>query len=393
MIPNPAADIKIVSADVRLYAKDEAVNVQSSAFKPVGMLYRGASYFRCVPRALVADSENFTDIITKLTADQLSNRQILPPSVIVEAESAIVWHNHIFTDEGGELRHLYEFMRPGDQVIWTPDTGRLAKAMSNAVDMEGPVLFVGSAGSRNYGHFLVDDLPRLKASNGLPVVMTAYSDEVNEVRRGAAEALGIELRLIDPEIPTRIHNVRYATPVSIHPAVKSQEALAWVGNLSSETTGRRLYVPRITGRRKVVDQAALDGALAEHGFETIDVTGMSFGNQVKVFSEATHVLGVMGAAMTNTVFCRPGTKVGYLAPEHWGDVFYWDLASVCQHDYSAYYCTRADPKIESSASDIIVNPEKFSGFINDFVGRMHELSAVPAHDELGPDYFKDFPAV
>ena len=74
-------------------------------------------------------------------------------------------------------------------------------------------------------------------------------------------------------------------------------------------------------------------ALAPLGFTMLDTGSMTFDEQSHAFANASHVVGVMGAAMTNTVFCRAEASVCYLAPEGWTEPFFWDLAAVMGQEY------------------------------------------------------------
>lgn len=74
---------------------------------------------------------------------------------------------------------------------------------------------------------------------------------------------------------------------------------------------RRLFFPR-TGRRQPVRAAALEAQLREHGFEPVDPGRTP---QLRdLLAEASHIVGVHGAALTNLVFCRPGTRVLEILP-------------------------------------------------------------------------------
>lgn len=63
-------------------------------------------------------------------------------------------------------------------------------------------------------------------------------------------------------------------------------------------------------------------------------------------------------------------------------------------DLAAHPCLTLDGLKEALAFALDIDAKAASLFVR--LGQMHEtakLSAVPASDELGPDYFKDFPAI
>ncbi len=353
----------IVSADIGIYGPHAELS-QSKAFARKSLLYGGSSYFRCSPQMLVTENDAFQKEIERVTSDRLSDLQVNPPSVVVTAPNAIIWHNQVFIEEDGNLKHLHEFQRPTDLRLWSPDVVRLARAMPHVIEIDKGY-FVGTAGSQNYGHFIADDLGRLKGVENLGVVIfTSFGDSIDAVKTDVARSLGLVPRFIQPEIPARVHDFQYATPISIQPHIHNREAIKWVyDRFSCGTPTKRIFVPRLSGRRQIVNQEDLYPLLDKHGFETFDPASATFFQQVRAFSEAKIVLGVMGAGMGNTIFCQPGTNVGYISPEWWADVYYWELASACDHHYSVYFGRRTDPVKPSHEDDIVVDPKKFEGFL------------------------------
>ncbi|MGU3480082.1 glycosyltransferase family 61 protein [Methylobacterium sp. D48H] len=77
----------------------------------------------------------------------------------------------------------------------------------------------------------------------------------------------------------------------------------------------RLYLSRQRGRN-IVNAAEVEAAFIDHGFTSIDPSGLSFSQQVRLFAEATHIAGPVGAAFANTIFCTPGTAIIHLGSRH-----------------------------------------------------------------------------
>ncbi|MFS3134294.1 glycosyltransferase family 61 protein [Gluconacetobacter sacchari] len=81
--------------------------------------------------------------------------------------------------------------------------------------------------------------------------------------------------------------------------------------------GLRLYVDRGgVGNRAIPNEAALAAALAAEGFCVVRPERMTVAEQVDLFRAAAMVVGPLGAGMTNIGFCRPGTMVYELVPDH-----------------------------------------------------------------------------
>ncbi|MCJ2058678.1 glycosyltransferase family 61 protein [Methylobacterium sp. J-048] len=77
----------------------------------------------------------------------------------------------------------------------------------------------------------------------------------------------------------------------------------------------RLYLSRRRGRN-IVNAAEVEADFIDHGFKSIDPSGLTFAQQVRLFANATHVAGPVGAAFANTVFCKPGTAIIHLGSRH-----------------------------------------------------------------------------
>ncbi len=176
---------------------------------------------------------------------------------------------------------------------------------------------------------------------------------------------------LDPAASYAAPRVTYVTPVSHHPVLKLPEALhrlrtravRALGPQSGETA-RRLFVTRCAGRgRGIVNLDEVFPAFAAAGFQPIDPETLSFADQVRAFSGAEAVVGVMGAAMTNTLFCPAGCRVGYLAPEGWVEPFYWDLASVMGHPYFALFGGGVSPELPPHLNSFAVGADDVARFL------------------------------
>jgi hypothetical protein len=149
------------------------------------------------------------------------------------------------------------------------------------------VLYLGSVGSSNYGHWLVDDLSRLAKLDFLltpvTIIMPRFGDPMDAIR---AEAIGLlarggnlRIEFVDPQVPLRFTKLAYVTPVSYHPFVKSPLAMNFVREFGhricgkgSSPCGGRLFVIRSALRhRKLLNLDEVSKLLADLGFDTIDV--------------------------------------------------------------------------------------------------------------------------
>lgn len=87
---------------------------------------------------------------------------------------------------------------------------------------------------------------------------------------------------------------------------------------------RRVYIPR-KGKRGLVNEAEVEEELRSRGFEAFEPAGQT--NIHKKLADASHIVGVHGAALANLVFCRAGTRVLELIPSDTPWPFYYSLCA------------------------------------------------------------------
>ena len=114
----------------------------------------------------------------------------------------------------------------------------------------------------------------------------------------------------------------------------------------------RLYVGRPPGvRRGVSNEAAMRPLLEAAGFEIVVMEGRTVAEQAALLARADVVIAPHGGALTNMIFCRPGTKVVELLSRHVYP-YYYGLAAMCGHRYHAILENPAEdyPRLVSHAT-------------------------------------------
>ena len=175
----------------------------------------------------------------------------------------------------------------------------------------------------NYGSFLFRVLPKCVAVkdaglNDLPVLVYANHASYADL----LEMAGIDRRNIIK------HEVYIATAADrvITPSIRNADGfldaesrrltMAIVDQFGEkQQPGRKLYISRLShalrggSSRVMQNEALLIDRLTKLGVEIFEPERHDAREQVKAFSSAEMVIGPSGAAMFNTIFCRPGTKV------------------------------------------------------------------------------------
>ncbi|MBO5372857.1 MAG: glycosyltransferase family 61 protein [Lachnospiraceae bacterium] len=73
---------------------------------------------------------------------------------------------------------------------------------------------------------------------------------------------------------------------------------------------KNTIAPRLRNEEKIRE------LFAENGFEIIYTEEFTFEQQVECFGQAKCVVASSGAALTNTIFCQPGTVIGCIIPSY-----------------------------------------------------------------------------
>lgn len=281
-----------------------------------------------------------------------------PPSIVTCIEKAVVWNNMIFVDVGDRAVPLYECYRQNDRQEKGGNLGRrLAERDLGARPPEDETarLFIGSSGSFNYGHWLVDDFPRYKAIpemerrlGGVTLVLSSFHNAIDAVRRDATRLVSqrgepIAVEFIDPEIPRRFDRLYYATPVTYHPFVKNGHAIDFVREIGrtrrrASSTPKRLFINRhAPWPRRIINIGQILPVLQGFGFTEVVPERHSLEDQIDLFANAEAIVGIMGAGMANIVFAPEQIPVQFFAPDGWQEPFFWDLAAATGHDYRVVF--------------------------------------------------------
>jgi capsular polysaccharide biosynthesis protein len=89
----------------------------------------------------------------------------------------------------------------------------------------------------------------------------------------------------------------------------------------------KLFVSRADATsRLVMNEDAAFARLAPMGFTRVTLGGRSVAEQARLFAQAEIVVGPHGAALSNLVFCTPGTRVVEIHYPRYTLGLYWQMA-------------------------------------------------------------------
>jgi hypothetical protein len=320
----------------------------------LGSIYPSSAYPRNVEFVLSGPDPTFLNNLREHCAAISARFATVAESIAIVLGDCFVSDSIIYRRSGIDLDVIYETQRKNDRP-WASliDTAEVPREFLSISLPGRSLLYLGSVGSGNYAHWLVDDLPRLavldRISGPVTVLLPSYGEKIDAVRKDSLYALvpegrDVRVEFIGAKEPVHCGELIYVTPVSYHPVLKSPHALNFVRAAvrrrlqNQPVSKKRLFVTRQAGRyRYLTNEAEITAELESLGFETVCPEMLDFMTQASLFAQAEIVVGIMGAGMGNTIFAEPGIPTVYLAPTGWFEPFYWDLANGLGHEYSVLF--------------------------------------------------------
>jgi len=346
--------------ELRPVGIDEVVGAARA--KLVGTL-ADESYARSVPRLInagivdPADLKHFERLFQQ-------GRQSVRGMRLFEIRDAVILRQGEVVLDGREL--IIESVRHSQPAVSAiaavleKTAGALAKQFTdNTEEKHAFGLLLNQWSFRNYGHFLLEILPKAafaQANFDLSQAALLVHGDINRATADLYRQSLRRLRLSQPLTPmrarTRVDKLIFATTAGTHGVNKSPYAVRQARELflpaeparHGGTAARRLWIRRgETYRRRLVNQEELIALATQFGFEPITPEIMPVAQQAALFSEASACIGPIGAGFTNIVFCRPGTVVMTLSPNFGRETFFYDIASIVDAEYSYVFGEAIDP--------------------------------------------------
>ncbi len=235
----------------------------------------------------------------------------------------------------------------------------------------------------NYGHWLVDVLPRiylLKKSGWFDrvdwFVVPNYS---YDFQKDSLKLLGIdENRIIQGS--DQLHITADVLIASTAPrGERSYLMPAWMVEFHRESFLNNqlvtnkfspvVYISRRDGTtRKVLNEDKLIDLLEPYGFKAYELSKLSFIEKVNLFFNAKVILSVVGAGLSNVVYCRKEAKVIEIFPQVLVDTFNYNLAKSVGVDYYYLICkseTQAKKLTKANSTDLTVDLDQLKEVLDD----------------------------
>jgi len=214
---------------------------------------------------------------------------------------------------------------PIPQIYRTKKSYRVSFAKMECEQLDGTLYFGTPIEPDNWGMWLLQAIP-----NAIDFLSNDQADRFfayigRDWQRRLLIAVGIpEDRLVNQELGYTYHCddlvLKQFSHIDLVPTPLEREALARVARdvagVGEVTARRRLFLSRRTVTREtngiyraLQNEDALVEAVSARGYEVVEPELLSFPDQIRLFAEAELVVGLGGAALFNTIFSPPATRV------------------------------------------------------------------------------------
>ena len=284
---------------------------------------------------------------------------IMEPSVLIP--EALAWSN--IAREKGELQYF----------SGVPSLERYQEACQGrrSVRREPIVVSLRHVFDSNYGHCLIQLMPTLLlleecgVSPDIPIVVSSQLGNApffqEMTQRGA---LRNRRWIVQGEEYIQAEEVIFGRTEWPSRGLLNRFLDMIEAPHSDPEAQRRLFILRRTRQLQNMDQ--LLPILKELEFETIRPEDFSFAQQIEMFSQASVVSGVLGAALTNTIFRRNAPlQMLEICTLLENDPFFYALAKTCGFSYRCLTGSRYET--QDRHSNFSIEPERFETSLREMI--------------------------
>lgn len=305
--------------------------------------------------------------IADLNSDKFDCTELQSPAAnIVHIKQGRMWYdgdNTVVWDKQGNI--VSDLSRGNTDLI-----ARCTDSFT-CVAIPGSVCLLGDKGTVNYYHWLNDALPGLcvlqQSGVGIDTIDQFIARPLKKpFHKQTLAKFGIEADRLNDSIFIETDNL-FVPTFGRNNLGRNQQS--WVpeflGSMfpyeETTSTDLKIYISRgDSGARGVTNESEVIEIIEKIGFKIVKLQELQLKDQAALFAQASVVLGPHGAGFTNTVFCKPGTKVIEFYGEHVEPCF-WITSELLGLDHYAHYCHSKEQPAEPTHGHAAKVANRLSG--------------------------------
>lgn len=215
-------------------------------------------------------------------------------------------------------------------------------------------------GANNYGHWLAEMLPKaffasreLKLNSEWPAIVHNSSTTLKNIISQSLNVIGFtqENTIFCDQAPTHFEELLVVDGLTQHAWFMSPlvfECMEFIAERAPKSQVEKIYIPRHPAKtRNFINEDSLKPIFFDHGYKEVVCADLPFLEQVSVFKGAKSVSGPMGAALTNTLFCKTNTDLLLFMPATAHEYFFWHISEGKKLNYTEVRCEEIGPKTDS----------------------------------------------
>lgn len=285
------------------------------------------------------------------------NQDLIP----VDAVQAMTpgWVSGIHASRTVNVVTLFDVYMTGEGLVFDVDGNVVSESVTQYTDADverarervlatkdlppewSKAILLRKRGDGNYGHWFVETLPKLWVAQTCTEIDACVIPKRDGPMRAVMESglflSGFHRRIIehsDNDVML-FKQLVFVDGLTVHGTYMSPLVFLKTDEIAPKREQtRKIFVSRSGAPRDLANESSVFASLAPYGFEKVHPGNMTLQQQIDTFASASHIVGVMGAGLTNIMFCSPGAKVINLAPATFPDTFFYFIATHRRLDYT-----------------------------------------------------------
>ncbi|MFC6267069.1 glycosyltransferase family 61 protein [Frigoriflavimonas asaccharolytica] len=248
--------------------------------------------------------------------------------------------------------------------------------------------FLAGNGSHNWYHWMIEIIPKIMYLN-VNDTKTILVNESCEKTQSMADSLQILTRNLNLNIIylkeentykiKKLYFVNEVNKLMFNPLDSKTTSLPLyyfrkesLQKLSSElqkgfnyknTNEVNIFLERKNTHRIAQNESEIIETLKLANFRNIDMTSLSFEEQINHFQNAKMIVGTTGAAWTNIIFCKPKTKIIIFMPDNYKDYnFYEEMGEILNIEVQYLYYNNEYK--DHDVSEFVINIESLKNLLS-----------------------------